>query len=240
LPSITRGSEYDGAWKAGARDVVGARECGNGVAIRHDDGLVTQVCHLRRDSVLVEEGERVTQGQRIASVGMSGKAEYPHVHLSVTRDGERVDPFTNRAIGAGCGGAIDGGLWSGVIPDHWRADAGPFAFKSGFAGAPVTLATIERSLAAPKADSAALVFYTRAVSLKEGDIEKIALTGPEGFDPYGSVSEPLDGDRAQTMRFVGRPAGADAPLPTGEYQGHYQVLRDGEPVLDIRRRYVLQ
>lgn len=237
----TRDGEYDGAWLAAGRDAVEDRDCGNGVSIRHDDGHVTQVCHLRRGSVLVETGERVTQGQRIASVGMSGRAEFPHVHLSVTKDDARIDPFTGRAIGKGCGASVaEGGLWSGTVPDHWQAGAGPFIFKSGFTNAPVTMATVERAPADPTAASASMVFYARAVGLREGDVERIELTGPDGFDPVGSVGEPLARDKAQIMRFVGRPAEDKTPLPVGEYHGRYQILRDGEPVLDISRRFVLR
>lgn len=235
----TRDGEYDGAWLARGREAVGDRDCGNGVAIRHDDGHVTQVCHLRRNSVLVSEGERVTQGQQIGSVGMSGRAEFPHVHLSISKDDVRLDPFTGEAVGAACGGVSDGGLWSGVVPDHWQPDAGPFIFKSGFTNAPVTLAMIERAPADPTTASASMVFYARAVALKKGDVEKIELIGPDGFDPVGSVGEPLDRDKAQMMRFVGRPA-KDAPLPAGLYQGRYQILRDGVPVLDISRQFELE
>jgi len=235
----TRDGEYDGAWLAKGREVVENRDCGNGIAIRHDDGFTTQVCHLRRDSVLVEEGDRVTQGQRIASVGMSGKAEFPHVHLSVNKDGARIDPFTGRAIGKGCGGPTGESLWAGEVPDHWQPSAGPFIFKSGFTNAPVTLAMIERAPADPGVNAPALVFYARAVALQKGDVEKIELTGPEGFEPVGSVGEPLANDKAQIMRFVGRPAKGE-PLPAGEYNGRYQVMRGGAAILDISRRYTVE
>ena len=236
----TRDGEYDGAWLAKGREAVGDRDCGNGVAIRHEDGYVTQLCHLRRGSVLVKEGDTVARGQRVASVGMSGRAEFPHVHLSIRKGEARIDPFTGRAIGEGasCGGDWSP-LWAGDVPDHWRPDAGPFIFKSGFTDAPVTLATIERAPADPAIDAPALVFYARAVGLRAGDVEKIELTGPPGFEPVGSVGEPLDRDKAQIMRFVGRP-GKGRPFPPGEYRGRYQILRNGEPVLDIGRTYTLQ
>ncbi len=245
----TRDGEYDGAWLARGREAVGDRDCGNGIAIQHEDGYITQVCHLRRGSVAVKEGDTVTQGQEIAQVGMSGRAEFPHVHLSVSRESAgmdeetgtktvaRLDPFTGRTIGDGCG--VGQPLWAGATPDHWMPDAGPFIFKSGFTNAPVTLAMIERKPVDPSNESKAIVFYARAVGLQAGDIEKIELTGPEGFEPVGNVAEPLESDKAQTMRFVGRPA-KDGPLPAGEYQGRYQIERNGEPVLDISRRFTLE
>ena len=236
-----RDGEFDGAWLAKGREVVKDRDCGNGISIEHADGYVTQVCHLKRDSLLVEEGDTVKQGQRIGSVGMSGRAEFPHVHLSVTRDGKRVDPFTGLQVGNGrdCGQATGESLWAGVVPDHWQPSAGPFIFKSGFTAEPVNLAMIERRPSNPVAASPALAFYARAVGLQKGDVEKIELTGPDGFEPIGSVGSPLAKGKAQIMRFVGRPAKGE-PLPTGEYQGRYQILRGGEPVLDISRNFVLE
>lgn len=244
----TRDGEYDGAWLAKGREAIGGRDCGNGVGIRHEDGYTTQVCHLRRGSVLVKEGDAVTQGQIIGNVGMSGLAEFPHVHLSVNRESDeldangnprvqRLDPFTGRAIGDGCGEGKP--LWAGTVPAHWQADAGPFIFKSGFTDAPVTVAMIERKPADPTRESKAIVFYARTVAVKEGDIEKIELTGPEGFTSVGNVGEPLANDKAQTMMFVGRPA-KDGPLPLGEYTGRYQIERDGQPVLDISRSFVIR
>jgi murein DD-endopeptidase MepM/ murein hydrolase activator NlpD len=233
----TRDGEYDGAWLAKGREAVGNRDCGNGISIRHEDGYVTQLCHLRRNSVSVKKGDIVTQGQVVGAVGMSGRAEFPHVHLSIRKGEQRIDPFTGSVIGDACG-TQGKSLWAGPVPDHWQPEAGPFIFKSGFTSAPVTLAMIERAPADPTVASKAMVFYARAVGLKAGDVEKIELTGPDGFTPVGSTGEPLERDKAQIMRFVGRPA-KDDPLPAGEYHGRYQILRDGEPVLDISRYFTI-
>ena len=232
-----RDGEYDGAWLAQGREAVGNRDCGNGVSITHADGYTSQICHLRRDSVTVKTGDTVTQGQQIGTVGMSGRAEFPHVHVSISKDGKRIDPFTSCAIGEACDTNI--ALWDGGVREHWGAKAGPFIFKSGFTSEPVTLAMIERKPADPTRNSNALVFYARAVGLKAGDVEKIELIGPEGFQPLSSIGEPLDRAKAQTMRFVGRPA-KDKPLPAGEYQGRYSVERNGEPVLDISRSFYIE
>jgi murein DD-endopeptidase MepM/ murein hydrolase activator NlpD len=37
--------------------------------------------HLRQDSITVDDGERVTEGQQIARVGKSGYASHPHIHI---------------------------------------------------------------------------------------------------------------------------------------------------------------
>ena len=74
--------------------------CGNGVVIRHNLGWETQYCHLRKGSVSVKLGSKVTRGQKLGLVGQSGMAEFPHVHLSVRHLGEAVDPFSGARLGS--------------------------------------------------------------------------------------------------------------------------------------------
>jgi murein DD-endopeptidase MepM/ murein hydrolase activator NlpD len=77
--------------------------CGNGVVVEHAGGWETQYCHLRSGSVRVGPGQSVAAGQAIGLVGMSGEANFPHVHLSVRRDGVAIDPFTGGAMTEPCG-----------------------------------------------------------------------------------------------------------------------------------------
>jgi hypothetical protein len=56
---------------------------GNHVVIRGDDGTYALVAHLRRGSVSVEPGQRVTQGDVIGMCGNSGNSSEPHVHVQV-------------------------------------------------------------------------------------------------------------------------------------------------------------
>jgi len=57
-------------------------EYGNAVVIRTDDGRRMLYGHNARNFVQV--GDRVKQGETIASVGATGKATGPHVHFEVT------------------------------------------------------------------------------------------------------------------------------------------------------------
>ena len=75
------------------------KECGNGVVIEHASGLSSQYCHLKNGSVLGQLGAQVQKGQRIGAIGSSGLAEFPHIHLSVRRDGKLVEPLTRRLLG---------------------------------------------------------------------------------------------------------------------------------------------
>lgn len=64
---------------------------GNYVEIDHGHGVVTTYSHASR--VLVDPGERVTRGQRIALIGSTGFSVAPHVHYEVHEDGRAVDPL---------------------------------------------------------------------------------------------------------------------------------------------------
>lgn len=72
---------------------VRGRECGNGIVIEHRRGFITEYCHLMKDSLLVEVGDKVRKGSRIALVGMSGHAAYPQLEFSVRRRDDFFDPF---------------------------------------------------------------------------------------------------------------------------------------------------
>ena len=67
-------------------------EFGNLVVIEHQGGGSTRYGHL--DSLLVKEGQQVSQGQEVATVGNTGLSTGAHLHFEV-RDaaGQAVDPL---------------------------------------------------------------------------------------------------------------------------------------------------
>lgn len=66
----------------------------NEITVLHADGVATRYLHLKKNSLLVAEGDAVTCGQPIALVGSSGNSSAPHLHFEVVGvDGEPVDPF---------------------------------------------------------------------------------------------------------------------------------------------------
>lgn len=63
---------------------------GKSVFIDHGDGLITMSFHL--DEIRVTRGAEVTTGTTIGTVGASGRATGPHLHVGVRWRGARVDP----------------------------------------------------------------------------------------------------------------------------------------------------
>ena len=79
---------------APGRVVYAGRDWGSGygriVKIDHGNGYETWYAHLKRAKV--RRGKRVERGQRIGTVGESGRADGPHVHYEVRKEGQPVNP----------------------------------------------------------------------------------------------------------------------------------------------------
>lgn len=65
---------------------------GNVIDIRHPNGFVSRYGHLHRFARGITRGKRVTIGQTIAYVGMTGLATGPHLHFEIIVNGVQRDP----------------------------------------------------------------------------------------------------------------------------------------------------
>lgn len=64
---------------------------GYNVIIDHPDGRKTRYCHL--SETLVTPGESVSQGEKIALSGNTGRSTGPHVHFEIYINGTQVNPL---------------------------------------------------------------------------------------------------------------------------------------------------
>lgn len=65
---------------------------GNYVIINHFDGYQTLYAHMSK--ILCKKGDYVNQGTKIGLVGSTGYSTGPHLHFSVYKNGNLVDPLT--------------------------------------------------------------------------------------------------------------------------------------------------
>ncbi|MBR4475275.1 MAG: peptidoglycan DD-metalloendopeptidase family protein [Alphaproteobacteria bacterium] len=64
---------------------------GNLVIIQHSDGWMTVYAHM--DSMLVRRGSRVGVGQKIGTVGQTGKVDKPQLHFEVRKGTKAYNPI---------------------------------------------------------------------------------------------------------------------------------------------------
>jgi murein DD-endopeptidase MepM/ murein hydrolase activator NlpD len=64
---------------------------GRVVKIEHDDGFMTVYAH--NDTNLVQVGDVVPAGQKIATIGRTGRATGWHLHFEIRRDGRVYNPL---------------------------------------------------------------------------------------------------------------------------------------------------
>lgn len=66
------------------------KNLGKYITIKHSDGYQTGYWHL--DEINVKEGQKVNKGDIIGTVGETGKANGPHLHYIITKNGKLVNP----------------------------------------------------------------------------------------------------------------------------------------------------
>lgn len=196
------------------------QDCGNGVVIEHENGWQTQYCHMAQGSILVASGDAVTTGQAIGRMGFSGNTEFPHLHISVRRNGADVDPF-DTSDATTCGGNAEP-LWAdpitlspGGILSMGFADAIPEfdAIQAGTADAEALPTNLE-----------AFVIWGFFHGGRVGDIVTATILEPDG-STFHTLDITLERTQAQLFRATGRRV--RTPLAPGDYTGTITLTRNG-------------
>jgi len=227
----------DGMQDVSIRDIdratVKGREAGNGVVVAHPDGWETQYSHLLNGSIAVRPGDRVTSGQVLGLIGLSGQTEFPHVEFALRRDGEAVDPFTGLAPGSGCG--EDGqSLWSEAVARELAYRPGGLLLAGFAARKPTVEGVLEGgfrrdslTVAAP-----ALLFWAVSWGLRGGDEETLTISRPDGSELLRSETR-VPRNKAQWFRFGGKRRPPEGWAP-GRYRADYSVRRrDAEGTREV-------
>jgi len=207
---------------------INGRDCGNGMVLQHDDGWETQYCHLKRGSVRVRSGQVIEAGTVLGQIGLSGRTQFPHLHISVRRNGTPVDRFTPDAPqnldDDTCRRGDARTMWiddiayePGGIVNVGFADQVPNydAIKDGTAG-----------VAEMSADASAIVLWGFAYGGRQADVMELEIAGPAGR--VFQTRQLIKKDQAQFFRAGGKRL--KDPLPAGTYTGTVQIERKGQVI----------
>lgn len=226
------------------RKVVDSRECGNGLILDHGGGFETQYCHMRKGSLRLAPGTKVRKGDVLGLVGASGMAQFPHVHVTLRRDGKVTDPFTGLSAGEDCA-ASDAGAVAGSGARGWldvsamaalTAPDMPTVLSAGFADGPVSDRQLVQSglPALPGARSQALVGYVWVINLAKADRFALRIE-KDGRLFSEQTSEPLDRSKAVYVAYAGKKGAPRA----GHYRLEATIVRQGRTIVVESKEFTL-
>ena len=199
---------------------INGRDCGNGIVIAHADGWETQYCHMKEGSIAVLSGDYVEAGDFLGEVGLSGRTQFPHVHISVRRDGAVIDPFAPEGL-TSCDEPALSSLWN--VPINTPAGG---LLNIGFANTVPEYASIKAGTASAQTltHDAPIVLWAFAFGSRVGDTITISFEGPDG--PLFQTDDVLDRQQALFMRAGGLNPPENG-WPSGSYSGVVIHARDG-------------
>ncbi len=209
------------------RGQVKGRECGNAVRIDHGAGWQTLYCHLAQGSIMVRQGDRIAAGDPLGQVGLSGLTNIPHVHLTVLKNGQAVDPF-HPDPAQSCGNDPGKDLWQ-ITPDYTRAGLFTAGFSTSMPSFQDAHSGAARVRKAPH--NLPIVLYAYAFHPKAGDTLVLSATSPKNEEIFSKTIE-IEDPKAHLFRAFGRRAPAEG-WPAGSYRG-YVTMKRGDQVLAVR------
>lgn len=202
--------------------LIGRKACGNAVIVQHVGGWESLYCHMRKGSIVVKPGDRVARGDKLGLVGMSGRTQFPHVHVEFRQNERTLDPFTGRPVEDGC--KADGhSLW---LPEAGVHYPGLALYAAGFVDhepLPERIWSTARSPVSMVRHAPALVLWAAMFGVERGDVLRLKIVDPKGRT-LASRDVKIDRHRARMMAYVGRPL---EPLgwQTGKWRGEATLER---------------
>lgn len=196
------------------------KDCGNGVVISHANGWETQYCHMKRGSIVVKKGQMVSAGEILGEVGLSGLTQFPHLHISIRKNGKKIDPFS---LGAN--------LWNKKLKDKLFYQPTRI-INLAYANAALKMDDIESGKFqdfVPSSKSSSLVAYVRVINLKKGDRVRLIFTMAKQ-KMIAKTFDLIKKNKAQQMYFFGKKRPSSGWIK-GRYKVEAQILRN-EKILD--------
>ena len=179
---------------------------------------------MRRGSVAVRRGDVVKRRRKLGLVGHSGRAQFPHIHLSVRHKNKVIDPFVGLGRTDKCGLGPKP-LWrQGALAKVGAATTA--LYNAGFAAAaPKPRAAREGLLDATELprDAPVLVLWVDVFWVEAGDVLGSRVRGPEG-DTIIKRAFKIKKTQARRFTFVGKKRQQDL-WPPGTYRGEILLVR---------------
>lgn len=208
-------------------NTVAGRECGNGLAIDHGEGVTAHYCHMRRGSITISAGDHVSAGQKIGEIGASGLAPYPKLHVAVFRNGVVFDPFSGLEAGDDCISSTSKAqpIFGGNVVSATQLSTTRL-LASGLTGSETTSGQFVQDGPPPPAtdNSKSLIAWGWMINVQAGDRVRVTLYGPAGGVMASQTTLPASRSRPEVTVFAGR---RGKPVP-GSYRVVVDLLRDGE------------
>lgn len=204
------------------------KECGNGLAIVHGNGWETQYCHMKKGSLKIKQGDTVSKGQVLGQVGLSGKTEFPHLHISVRKGAAHIDPFTAGNMHAACGLSLQREtLWEQAIFKQLNYVSTGYV-ASGFNDAlPDTSSILARKKTTSFIGSKApvIIYWAEFFGVQSGDVLSMKFTDAAG-KTVAEVKENIAKARVRHFKYIGKKN--KTSLSKGEYVAKYKLMRGNE------------
>lgn len=221
----------DGIEDNGMKDpqYIKNKECGNGVMVNHANGWQSQYCHMKKGSVRVFRGQRVKTGDALGQIGYSGQTAFPHLHITIRKDGKPIDPFTQEFVGQGtCALTPRADIWK----DEARIAYIPTALLgAGFSTQAPTADGVRHGQfneSSMTQEAPLLVAWVDIMGIRTGDKLHLKINAPDG-SVFFQKEEVYPAPKAVQFTFAGRKR-QGSTWPVGNYTGSATLVRDGKEI----------
>ncbi len=227
-----RDSMPDTGYTAETAASVDGKECGNGVVLLHPGAWETQYCHLKKGSIAIKNGQTVKAGDVLGQIGLSGRTQFPHLHLSVRQGGKPVDPFDPDGV-VDCDAPGDSTLWA-ETPVYQAGGVIAMGITTHVPEYQEVKTGLEPTATLPN-NAPALIVHAFTFGTLKDDIMRLSLTGPNG--QVFQENQVLPRNHAQAFRALGRKRPRSGQWPAGDYVAKVALIR-GETVISEMSRTV--
>jgi len=157
-----------------------SRFCGVRVLIDHGKGWESSYCHLNPETLMVQSGQKVTQGHTLGTIGTSGQTDWPRLSYALVRNGMVFDPFSNRTQLEGCSKQTNPMWVQGYNPLYEPAHVTNLGFNIGeISASAVKQGTIGKADLIKK-ETPQISLWALFMNVQKGDEIDLRIIMPDG------------------------------------------------------------